>query len=156
MFCWFTDSHIHQWTDSSFDLFTHWGWVTHISISKLTIIGWDNGLLPGQHQAIIWSSTEILLIGPLGTNFSESLIEIQPFSFTKMHLKMSGKCVHCDSASMCLWLDTYLTKIYYLKLNTLIVHLTIRYKPHWNRNKNAKCFFQHNVFEKVGCKMVRS
>ena len=30
------------------------------------------------------------LIGPLGTNFSEILIEIRPFSCKKMHLKMSA------------------------------------------------------------------
>ena len=50
---------------------THWGRVTHIPVDKLAIIGSDNGLLPGQHQAIIWSNVGILLIGPLGTNFSE-------------------------------------------------------------------------------------
>ena len=32
----------------------------------------------------------ILFIGPLGTNFSEILIEIQIFSFKKMHLKVSS------------------------------------------------------------------
>ena len=32
----------------------------------------------------------MLLIGPLGTNFSEILIGIQTFSFMKMHLKMSS------------------------------------------------------------------
>ena len=46
---------------------THWGQVTHICISKLTIIGSDNGLSPGWHQAIIWTSAWILLIGPLET-----------------------------------------------------------------------------------------
>ena len=30
----------------------------------------------------------MLLIGPLGINFSEILIEIKTFSFEKMHLKM--------------------------------------------------------------------
>ena len=71
---------------------THWGWVTHISVCKLTIIGSDNGLSPGWRQAIIWTNVGILLIGPLGTNFSEILIEIYTFSSKKMHLKMpSGK-----------------------------------------------------------------
>ena len=42
---------------------THWDRVTHICISKLTIIGSDNGLLPGQRQAIIWTNARILLIG---------------------------------------------------------------------------------------------
>ena len=69
---------------------THWGRVTHICVSKLTIIGSDNGFSPGRRQAIIWANAGILLIGPLGTNFSEILIGIQTFSFKKMHLKMSS------------------------------------------------------------------
>ena len=55
---------------------THWGWVTHICVGKLTIIGSDNGLSPGRRQAIIWTNPGILLIGPLETKFSEILIEI--------------------------------------------------------------------------------
>ena len=47
----------------------------HICISKLSI-GSDNGLLPGRRQAIIWTNAGILLIRPLGTNFSEILIKI--------------------------------------------------------------------------------
>ena len=69
---------------------THWGRVTHICIGKLTTIGSDNGLSPGRRQAIIRTIARILLIGPLGTNFSEILIWIQTFSFKKMHLKMSS------------------------------------------------------------------
>ena len=41
-------------------------------------------------QTIIWTNDGILLIGPLGTNFSETLIGIQTFPFKKMHLKMSS------------------------------------------------------------------
>ena len=67
---------------------THWGRVTHICVSKLTIIGSDNGLSPGRRQAIIWTNAGLLLIGPLGTNFSEILIGISTFSFKKMSLKM--------------------------------------------------------------------
>ena len=62
----------------------------HICVSKLTIIGLDNGLSPGRRQAIVRTNAGILLIGPLGTNFSEMLIGIQAFSFKKMHLKMSS------------------------------------------------------------------
>ena len=69
---------------------THWGWVKHIFVSKLTIIGSDNGLSPGRRQAIIWTNVGILLIGTLGTNFSEILSEIHTFSFKKMRLKMSS------------------------------------------------------------------
>ena len=69
-------------------ILTHWGRVTHICVSRLIIPGSDNGLLPGRRQAITWTNAGILLIGPLGTNFSE--IEIYRFSFTKMHLKMSS------------------------------------------------------------------
>ena len=46
-------------------------------------------LSPDWRQAIIWTNAEIS-IGPLGTNISEILIEIQTFSFTMMHLKLSS------------------------------------------------------------------
>ena len=71
-------------------LLTHWGRVTHICASEIIIIGSDNGLSPGRRQAIIWTNAGILLIGPMGINFNEILIEINTFSFNKMHLKMSS------------------------------------------------------------------
>ena len=57
--------------------------MTLICISNLTIIGSDNGLLPGQHQAFIWTNAGILLIGVLETKFYEILITILTFSFNK-------------------------------------------------------------------------
>ena len=69
---------------------THWGRVTHTCVSKLTIIGSENGLSPGRRQAIIWTNAGILFIGPSGTNFNEMLIEILTFSFMKMCLKGSS------------------------------------------------------------------
>ena len=69
---------------------THWGRETHICVGKSTIIGSDNGLSPGRRQAIIWTNAGILLIGPLGTNFSEILIKIITFSFKKMRSKVSS------------------------------------------------------------------
>ena len=83
-------------------LLTHWGRVTHICVSDLTSIGSDNGLSPGRRQAIIRTNAGILLIRPLGTNFSEILIGIQTFSSKKIHLKMSSaKWCPFVSASMC-------------------------------------------------------
>ena len=64
--------------------------MTHICVSKITIIGSDNGLSPGRRQAIIWTNARILFIWKLGTNFSEILSEIHTFSFKKMHFKMSS------------------------------------------------------------------
>ena len=69
---------------------THWGRVMHICVIKLAIIDSDNGLSPGQSQAIIWTSAGILLIGTLGANFSELLSEIHAFSFQKIRLKTSS------------------------------------------------------------------
>ena len=74
-------------------------WIFHLSLFlriQLTITQ------PGQRQAIICTNAGILLIWPLGTNFSEILIKIHAFLFKKMHLKMpSAKCSHFVSASMC-------------------------------------------------------
>ena len=61
-------------------MLTHCGQVTHKCVCNLTLIGSDNGLSPGRHHAIIWTNADILLIGPLVTNFSEILIEILPYS----------------------------------------------------------------------------
>ena len=72
------------------NILTHWGRVTHIWVSKLTIIGSDNGLSPGRRQAIVWTNAGILLIRTLGTNVIEIQGEINSFSFQKMHLKMSS------------------------------------------------------------------
>ena len=44
----------------------------------------------GLRQAMIWTNAGILLIGRLGTEFSEILFEIYTFSFTKVHFKMSS------------------------------------------------------------------
>ena len=46
--------------------------MTHICVSKLTIIGSDKGLPPDRSQAIIRTNAGILLIGPLGINICET------------------------------------------------------------------------------------
>ena len=75
--------------------------MTHTCLSKLTIIGSDNGLTPGRRQAIIWTNAGILLIRPSGTNFNEMLIEILTFSFMKMRLNVSS----AKSRPFCLGLN---------------------------------------------------
>ena len=59
----------------------------YICVSKLPIIGSDNGLSPDRRKAIIGANAGILLIGPSGTKFGEILIEIYTFLFDKMHLR---------------------------------------------------------------------
>ena len=53
-------------------------------------IGSDNGLSPIRRQSITLTNAAVLFVKPLETNFSEILIKIQHFSFTKMHLKISS------------------------------------------------------------------
>ena len=104
-------------------LLTHWGRVTHLCVSKLTSIASDNGLSPGRRQAIIWNNAGILLIGPLGTNFSvffyrNSNIFIEENTFENVVCKMSailsrpqcvkhrflvlGVCIHRNSMYACI------------------------------------------------------
>ena len=72
-------------------LLTYWGWVMHIYLSIIAMIGSDNGLSPGRRQAIIWTNVGILSIGPLGTHCSEILIKIIILSFKKMHFVISSE-----------------------------------------------------------------
>ena len=75
---------------------THWGRVTHICVSKLTITSSHNGLSPERRQAITWPNAGVYLIESLGTNFSEILIGIHTFSFKKN----SFENVICEMASI--------------------------------------------------------
>ena len=84
-----TDDYVIKQLRNQQSIKTQWSRVAHICVSKLTIIGSDNGLSPGRRQAVIWTNDGILLTGPLGTNFSEISIETNTFSFKKTHLKMS-------------------------------------------------------------------
>ena len=82
---------------------TQWGRVAHIYVSRLPIIGSDNDLSShGRRPAIIWTYAEILLIEPLGTKFTELLIEIHAFHSWKCIWKccLRNGC-HFVYASMC-------------------------------------------------------
>ena len=58
------------------DTLTHWGHVTHIWVSKQTIVDSDNDLSHGWPQAIIWTNAGILLMWDLETNVSEIISEM--------------------------------------------------------------------------------
>ena len=64
---------------------TYWGRVMHICSSNLTIIGSCRLVVAKPLSA---SMLEYCLIGPLETNFNDILIQIETFSFKKMHLKV--------------------------------------------------------------------
>ena len=106
-------------------LLTHWGRVTHICVSEPTSIVSDNGLSPGRHQAIIWTNAGILLFEPLGTNFSEIVIEIQTFSLKKIRLKMSS----AKRQPFCLGLNV----------------LTLWQTPSWIRNRKKRIHEELNM-----------
>ena len=109
---------------------THWGRVTHICVSKIIIIGSDNGLSPGRRQTINWNNARILLIGLSGTNFSEILIEIHTFSSKTCIWKcLLEKFGHFVSASMVLatirddtWNGARICGLIYYSVVTLYSH----------------------------------
>ena len=64
----------------------------YIYADKFIIIGSDNGLSPGQHQAIIWTNAGILLfVGHLWTNFSEILTKFTFFIQENVFENVVGK-----------------------------------------------------------------
>ena len=95
---------------------THWGRVKHICINKLTIIGSDNGLSPGLHQAIISTIDGILLIWPLGINFNKILIEIHICScknaFEMSFTKCQPSCLGLSVSSLLWKMDAIRQKDY--------------------------------------------
>ena len=98
--------------------------MTHICVGELTIIGSDNGLSSARRQAIIWTNAEILLIGPLGINFSEILIGIQTFSLRKMHLTMSS----AKWRPFCLGLNVLTRLFTTISHSSELLYITINHK----------------------------
>ena len=105
---------------------THWGRVTHICVSKLSIIGLVNGLSPGRRQAIFWTNDGILLIRTLGTNFSEILSKIHSFSFKKMHLKM----LYAKWWPCCLGLNAIMMIKLQKQRSKIVIHLMLLKRLH--------------------------
>ena len=78
----------------SVSLLTLWGRVTHICVSKQTIVGSENGLSPGRGQVIIWTCAGLLVIWTFGNklqwNFNKnSYIFIQENAFENVVWKMA-------------------------------------------------------------------
>ena len=108
--------------------------MTHICVSRTTIIGLDNSLSPDRRQAVIKTNAGVLLIGPLGTNFSEIFIEIYTFSFKKMRLKMysakmaasfAGLNVLYDSLTVLWW--TIKTLLSVMFIVSFVLYLLISF-----------------------------
>ena len=68
-----------------------------------------------------WNIWSLLLILPSGTNFSEMLVEIQAFSFRKMHLKM----LSVKWWSFCLSLNVLMDGVFLVKLFSVKCHWTL-------------------------------
>ena len=108
----------------------------HICVSKLTIIGSDNGLWPNRLQSIIWTNVGISLIQLLGINFGEILIGIQTFSFKKMYLLMS--CAKCQP--FCLGLNVLILN-QPLDVIVTFIWLHIYYIPCFNEVEKGVYWF---------------
>ena len=99
---------------------THWGRVTH----KLTSIGSDNGLSPGRCQAIFWTNNGTLLIGPLDTNVSEILIDIDDNAFENVMCKMAATlcATPCYIEPCCNWFRQQYIRSVIQKLSLIPLH----------------------------------
>ena len=111
-------------------LLTHWGRVTHICVGNITIIGSNNGFLPGRRKAIIWTNAAILLIRSKGINFSEISNEIDTSSSNKkMPLQMSSAKYRPSCLSLCVkrvrcWPDLVEQTIWVTLIFILLLFLT--------------------------------
>ena len=112
--------------------------MTHICVSKLTITGSGNGLSPERRQANIWTNAGILLIGTLGTNFSEILSEIHTFEFKKMHLKTSS----AKRRPFCLGLNVLTQFVLTLILYSQFISHHYLLVAHASDANTFSCFFK--------------
>ena len=85
---------------------THWGRVTHVCVSKLTIIGSDDGFLPGRRQATISTNAGIFvnwtLRNKLQWNLDQNLyIFIQENVFENVVRKLVAICLGLNVLTPC-------------------------------------------------------
>ena len=118
---------------------TYWGQLTHICVSNLTIIGSDNDLSPGCRQASNWTNAWILLVGRLGTNFSEILIQLLAFSFKNMRLKVSTATWRL----FCLGINVLKDRDYHLPF----LH------QHWFYSNGCRCANKQSLTLRSLCEM---
>ena len=123
-------------------ILTHWGRVTHICVSKLIIIGSDNGLSPDRCQTIIWTNAGILLIGPFGTNSSEIFIKILTLSFKKLRLKVSS----AKRRPFCPGLNVLNTEIVCCHGNNKKWPQYISYSVSWHQQLFGQCIDEKLYF----------
>ena len=69
---------------------THWGWVIHICISNLTIIGSDNGLSLARTKPLSEPMLEYSWLDPWEQIQLKSYSKFIHFHSKKMHLKIDG------------------------------------------------------------------
>ena len=128
-------------------LLTHWGRVTHTCISKIILIGSDNGLSPCRRQPIIWTNAAILLIGPLGTNFNEIFIKIQIFSFQKFFENVGCEMSAILSRPQCV--NDISRVLFIFNVYGLIVILNaILLLLIWLKERSKKSVFRHIICHK--------
>ena len=155
---------------------THWGRVMHICVSKLTIIGSDNGLSPDRRQAIIWAKAGILLIGALRNKLKWNLnqnsnIFIQENAFESVVCETAAtlsqpQCVNSSPTSaecMDQFTRSTLVQVKACGLNgpkpllePMLTYwqLGLGNKLQWNLNSNSNIFIKENAFENFLCEMV--
>ena len=125
--------------------------MTHICVSKLTIIGSDNGLSPDRHQAIIWTNAGILLINTFTVSFNKLKFEYdKAFPIVKIKKKYNNRKP---------WLSPALrdsikkkNKLHVKMHNRPTLHNTILYKQYRSKlNKiltNAERAHYNELFKK--------
>ena len=78
--------------------------LTHPVVASINdaFIGLNYGLSPDQHQTIILTNNGLLFIGPMETNFNEIQINVLPFAYKKMLLRIqNGGLYVLDSVCPC-------------------------------------------------------
>ena len=127
---------------SSTIMLTHWGRVTHICVGNLDMISSDNGLLPRQRQAIMWTNAGILLNWPIATNFNEILIEIHTFSFKKIFWKIAAIL----SRPQCVKIRVFSRHFSCTMSTTYLYQIQAMLEIKWNKLKKKSVLFSFLCF----------
>ena len=117
--------------------------MTHVCVSKLTIIGSDNGLSPGWRQAIIWSNAGILLVRNLRNKFHWNYKQNSYIIIKKMHLNVSSE----KWWPFCLGFNVLRYVNIFCPFSTFKHHTLLKFIP-----KERK--YIHNCIQSISCLLM--
>ena len=146
--CWSRSLTPYHISSPGSNVLTHWGWVTHICVSKLSIIG--SGSVGSRQYRWLLPCDPPATFPMILKKLHMIILEIIDWLLYQNHwlIKFLGTTLFRQ------WLVTWPVPSHYLNKCWNIINWTLRNKLQWNLNQKSYIFTQENALGNVIWKMA--